>query len=138
MIDAICVCVCSDNLLKFLITSPPINCHISPHNLVSNWSQIEHITAEFIDQLASAGVDQTVDMNLMTTVETIFQSLACINASFISEGGRITHCSKEYSNVHMPAVIHAFTVIADMENTCLRNCVSHGGHAMPCCLAGTN
>lgn len=91
----------------------------------SKRSQIEHITSDFIDWLANAGVNQAVDMNLMTIVETIFQSVSCINASFITAEERITHCSPEYPNVDMTAVINAFTIIADMDNACLRNCVCH-------------
>lgn len=73
---------------------------------------------------AKLGKEETVDMNLMTTIETVFKSLACINGSFLSKKERHLCCSKRNSGVDIAEAEKAFDIIRKMDNDNLKTIVS--------------
>lgn len=72
---------------------------------------------------ALVGKNETVDMDLMTAIETVFKSLACINGSFLNKNNRHVCCSKRNSGVDITEAEKAFDFIRKMENDSLKTIV---------------
>lgn len=62
-------------------------------------------------------------MELMTAIETIFKSLACMNGSFLSKNDRQLCCSKRNSGVDIAEAEKAFDFVRKMENDSLKTIV---------------
>lgn len=86
-------------------------------------TQIANFSVELAEACANVGKDETVDMELMTAIETIFKSLACINGSFLNRNDRHVGCSKRNSGVDIAEVEKAFDFIRKMENDSLKTIV---------------
>lgn len=105
-----------------------LNFLISPHFLFIRFdsrpkTQIAHFSVELAEACAHVSKDEIVDMELMTAIETIFKSLACINGSFLNRNDRHMCCSKRNSGVDIAEAEKAFDLIRKMENDSLKTIV---------------
>lgn len=87
-------------------------------------TQIAFFSVGLAENCAKVGKEETVDMELLTTIETVFKSLACINGSFLSKNDRHLCCSKRNSGVDFAEAEKAFDIIRKMENDNLKTIVS--------------
>lgn len=65
-------------------------------------------------------------MELMTSIEILFKSLACINSSFLfdtNDSGNNTSCSLKYSGVNILQAENVFDLLRKMENDALKQVV---------------
>lgn len=74
-------------------------------------------------QCASIGRDETVDLTLMSRIETLFRSLACINGSFLQSNGSHMCCTTRNHGLNMADAEIAFGYLRKMENSSLKNIV---------------
>lgn len=79
---------------------------------------------DLAETCASISNENTIDMELMTTLETIFKSQACINASFIYESDVDNSRTSRYSGVNMELAEKAFHYVQKLENETLKQVVS--------------
>lgn len=91
---------------------------------VSSRTQIASITVELAKECADVKKNETVDLDLMSSVETIFKSLSCLNGSFLTDNDEHANCSKRNSGVDIVKVEEAFEYIRKMENENLKSVVS--------------
>lgn len=73
---------------------------------------------------ASIEKDGTVDLQLMSSIETLFRSLACINGSFLQSNDAHMCCSLKNHGLNIGDAEIAFGYIRKMENSNLKNVVS--------------
>lgn len=67
--------------------------------------------------------DETVDLTLMSSIETLFRSLACINGSFLQSNDTHMCCTIRNHGLNMADADIAFGYIRKMENLSLKNIV---------------
>lgn len=79
---------------------------------------------EMANKLVVIGRYERADMTLMSKVEVIFKSLACINASFLKADATHMNCSATNPGIDMADAEHVFNNIAKMEKMSLKTCVS--------------
>lgn len=95
-------------------------------------TQIKSLSVELADHCANVPKDDTVDMELMTSIEILFKSLACINASFLvngQNGSGNNSCSSRHSGVNVALAERAFGLLGRMTNDALKQVVSaHCGY----------
>lgn len=68
--------------------------------------------------------DETVDLTLMSCIETLFKSLACLNGSFLQSNDAHMCCSSRNHGLNITDAEIAFSHIRKMENENLKNVVS--------------
>lgn len=95
----------------------------------SQRSQIKSLSVELADHCANVPKDDAVDMELMTSIEILFKSLPCINASFLANGNASGNnsCSSRHSGVNIALAERAFDLLGKMSNDALKHVVS-GSH----------
>lgn len=67
--------------------------------------------------------NSTVDQDLLAYLETVFKSLACINASFLLNGEEHYGCSSKRPGIDLNNAGEAFEYIAKIENDTIRELV---------------
>lgn len=72
---------------------------------------------------AGIGKDETVDLTLMSTIETLFRSLACLNGSFLQTNEAHMCCTVKNHGLNIADAETAFSYIRKMENSSLKNIV---------------
>lgn len=87
-------------------------------------TQIESLSINLAKQCASIDKDEIVDLTLMSSIETLFKSLACINGSFLQENDVHVCCSSKNHGLNITDAEAAFGYIRKMENTSLKCVVS--------------
>lgn len=87
-------------------------------------SQIISFTVDLGEKCAAYGRNDTVDLDLMSELETLFRSPACINASFLHENAGNSCCTHRYSGVNLSLAEQAFNYIRNLENESLKQVVS--------------
>lgn len=101
------------NVIKFYITS----------NFRSN-TQIETLSINLVKHCATIGKDETVDLTLMTSIETLFRSLACLNGSFLQQSNNAHMCcTMKNHGINMADAEIAFGYIRKLENLSLKSIV---------------
>lgn len=61
----------------------------------------------------------------MSSVETLFKSLACINGSFLKLNGQHMCCTSKNPGINVADAEIAFDIIRKMENSSLKSIVSN-------------
>lgn len=87
-------------------------------------TQIESMSISLAQHCASIKKDETVDLTLMSCVETLFKSLSCINGSFLQSNDTHICCSSKNHGLNIADAEIAFSHIRKMENENLKNVVS--------------
>lgn len=86
-------------------------------------AQIETFTVHLAKHCTEIGKDETVDLTLMSTIETLFRGLACLNGSFLQSNEAHMCCSVKNHGLNMADAETAFSHIRKMENLSLKNIV---------------
>ncbi|XP_069702468.1 probable E3 ubiquitin-protein ligase HERC4 isoform X3 [Periplaneta americana] len=90
-------------------------------------TQILSITQSIIDQCEHASSSEMVDQDLMSYLETVFNSLACVNCSFLLPDDEHYCCTSRHHGVSLPLAEKCFTSISRVENESIKelifNCV---------------
>ncbi|XP_055315048.1 probable E3 ubiquitin-protein ligase HERC4 isoform X2 [Sitodiplosis mosellana] len=89
-------------------------------------TQIESLSISLAKHCASIGKDETVDLQLMSSIETLFRSLACINGSFLQPNDAHMCCTSKNHGVNIADAEIAFGYIRKMENLNLKNVIWEG------------
>lgn len=87
-------------------------------------TQIETLSTNLAKLCASIDKDETVDLALMSSIETLFRSLACINGSFLLSNDAHMCCNLKNHGLNIADAEIAFEFIRKMENLSLKNIVS--------------
>lgn len=76
------------------------------------------------EHCSTIGKDETVDLTLMSSIETVFRSLACLNGSFLkTDRDSQMGCTSKNPGINMSDAASAFNHIAKMENLALKQVV---------------
>lgn len=82
------------------------------------------LTEESTEQISRVEPDSAVDMDLLSLVELIFKSQACINASFLLPDYRHFCCTSKHHGIDLQSAEKAFGYLRKIENESLKSVVS--------------
>ncbi|XP_052894618.1 probable E3 ubiquitin-protein ligase HERC4 [Anopheles moucheti] len=86
-------------------------------------SQILSLSPGMGRELANIEPDQTVEQDLMSSVETIFKSLACMNGSLLMPNEEHVCCTSKHPGVDMDAAEETFDMIRKIECESIRQLI---------------
>ncbi|XP_065086376.1 probable E3 ubiquitin-protein ligase HERC4 isoform X2 [Ochlerotatus camptorhynchus] len=86
-------------------------------------SQILSMSSDISKSLCRIQPDETVDIDLLTVVETVFRSLACFNGSWLLPNEQHFCCTSKHSGVNMEAVEESFECIRKIEHDTLKQLI---------------
>lgn len=86
-------------------------------------TQIVYFTMESADKICQVPKDKSVDLDFLSTVELIFKSQACINASFLLSNNQHFCCTTKHHGVDLHNAIEAFECIRKIENESLKQII---------------
>uniref|UniRef100_A0A182QFN5 HECT domain-containing protein n=1 Tax=Anopheles farauti TaxID=69004 RepID=A0A182QFN5_9DIPT len=86
-------------------------------------TQILSLSLEMSTELAQIGTDETVELDLMSAVETIFKSLACMNGSLLLPNDEHYCCTSKHPGVDISAAEQAFDQIRKIERESIRQLI---------------
>lgn len=89
----------------------------------SQRTQIICLSPEIAKMCAAASKEDSLDSDLMSSVEVLFKSLACFNASFLRENGDNLSCSAKFSGVNITLAQETFALLKKIENETLKQLV---------------
>lgn len=91
------------------------------YRVFSNDRQIWSLTKELSENCAKCEGTMPVDLDIMTAIEVIFKSLACINDSFLSD--KNVSCTSKNHGVDLHEAEQAFESIRKIENESLKGLI---------------
>ncbi|XP_063237913.1 probable E3 ubiquitin-protein ligase HERC4 [Bacillus rossius redtenbacheri] len=97
---------------------PPEDCRLHPPG-----SQVWCISLDSLQKCCGVPVDTPVDQDLLSYLETVFGSLACLNSSFLLPGDEHYCCSGECPGVRIADAEQAFTAISRIEHDTLKSVI---------------
>ncbi|XP_015126576.1 probable E3 ubiquitin-protein ligase HERC4 isoform X2 [Diachasma alloeum] len=86
-------------------------------------SQILVVTEERLRECQRIAVGEILDHDLMTYLETVFRSQACINASFLLEDDVHYGCSSKHSGVDVDKASRMFGLIAEVQSVTIQELI---------------
>ena len=87
-------------------------------------SQISILNSAKLEPCVRIGVNGQVDQDILSYLEVVFKSLACLNGSFLIKGDAHYYCTSKHHGVDMVDAERAFSLIAKMENDTIKELVS--------------
>lgn len=81
------------------------------------------LTEESTKQISLVESNSTVDMDLLSIVELIFKSQACLNASFLLPDFGHFCCTSKHHGIDLNAAEKAFDYLRKVENESLKSVV---------------
>lgn len=87
-------------------------------------TQILYLCIDKLRQCQELSVSDIVDQDLLTYIELVCKSLACINASFLLPDDEHYSCSSKHHGVDLQLAEVGFRIIARIENESLKSVVS--------------
>lgn len=87
-------------------------------------TQIEYMTVDLIKSCVAIGASERIDSSLMSSVETTFRNIACMNGSFLQAYGEHDCCSIQNHGLSIEDAKTAFGMIEAMKNQILKDSVS--------------
>ncbi|XP_058829831.1 probable E3 ubiquitin-protein ligase HERC4 isoform X2 [Topomyia yanbarensis] len=112
-----------DQCFVSLLTESCIDEHPADYRLYDTGTQIYAMSVDISKKLAMVKPDETVDMDLITLVETVFKSLACFNASWLLPGYKHVCCTSKHPGVDIDAAEEAFEHIRKIEHDTLKQLI---------------
>nr|XP_014095758.1 probable E3 ubiquitin-protein ligase HERC4 [Bactrocera oleae] len=85
-------------------------------------TQIMCLTRELAEQCAIVEKDASIDMDLLTTIEVIFKSQACLNGSFLVENKHFC-CTSKQPGVDLLQVKQTFDFIRKVEHESIKQII---------------
>lgn len=89
-------------------------------------TQILTLNPDLLEQCIHTPFNGPVDHELLSYLEVVFKSLACINGSCLTEGDSHYYCTIGRHGVCMEEVDQIFSMIPKIENTTITDLVSLG------------
>ena len=86
-------------------------------------NQIWSLTKELTENCASVKSDEAIDMELITIVEVVFKSLACINASFLLDNNQHVCCSSKHHGIDVIRAEETFDFVRKIEHENLKTLI---------------
>lgn len=86
-------------------------------------AEILSFSVDIAETCVAFAKEDTADLELMIVLETLFKSLACINASFLNKQAGNASCTSKYSGVDISQAEIAFGSIQKMENEALKQII---------------
>lgn len=87
-------------------------------------TQILHLTHDYVKNLVGIPPEDQVEQEVLTFVETVFKSLACINGSFLLNDEKHYYCSSRHHGVNLQEAEATFSLIGKIENSSIKDLVS--------------
>ncbi|XP_063982429.1 probable E3 ubiquitin-protein ligase HERC4 [Diachasmimorpha longicaudata] len=87
------------------------------------FSQILMVTEDHLRDCQRVAAGEILDHDLMTYLETVFRSQACINASFLLDDDVHYGCSSKHSGVDVEKASRMFGLITDIENVTIQELI---------------
>ncbi|CAN7938426.1 unnamed protein product [Ixodes hexagonus] len=87
-------------------------------------SQLLRLDNDLLEQLPFFPANEQVPQELLSYLETIFASCACLNASYLNEDGSHFNCSELNPGVDLEAARHGFRCIQDAKHSSIGQVVS--------------
>ncbi|XP_011257668.1 probable E3 ubiquitin-protein ligase HERC4 isoform X1 [Camponotus floridanus] len=97
--------------------------NIEPDDCRILGSQILTVTEEKLADCQRVPADSQVNHELMTYLETVFKSQACINASFLLDNDKHYGCSSKNHGVDLDRAIRLFGIISELENNTIQELI---------------
>ncbi|KAJ9585786.1 hypothetical protein L9F63_002423 [Diploptera punctata] len=88
-------------------------------------SQILCVTEEKIQLCQDAASDEMVDQDLMSYLEIVFSSQACINCSFLLPNDEHYCCTSRHHGINLSSAENCFTAIGRIENCSIKELISN-------------
>ncbi|GFG40937.1 hypothetical protein Cfor_04032 [Coptotermes formosanus] len=88
-------------------------------------TQILCITEETIEQCEKASCSDMVDQDLMSCLETVFSSQACLNCSFLLPNDEHYCCTSRNHGISLPLAEQCFSTIGKVENNGIKELISN-------------
>ncbi|XP_065359238.1 probable E3 ubiquitin-protein ligase HERC4 isoform X2 [Calliphora vicina] len=86
-------------------------------------TQVLFLTEESTEQISRVENDCTVDMDLLSLVELVFKSQACLNASFLLADYRHFCCTSKHHGIDLKSAEKAFHYLRKVENESLKSLI---------------
>ncbi|XP_063931720.1 probable E3 ubiquitin-protein ligase HERC4 isoform X2 [Zophobas morio] len=86
-------------------------------------SQISILNSAKLEPCVRIGVNGQVDQDILSYLEVVFKSLACLNGSFLIKGDAHYYCTSKHHGVDMVDAERAFSLIAKMENDTIKELI---------------
>ncbi|CAG0888423.1 unnamed protein product [Darwinula stevensoni] len=81
------------------------------HRFLDDSRAIARLTPSSVSGIASLQEGKSIPYDLLSELEVVFGSCACLNASFLDPSGHHFGCARYNPGVHMPSLFAAFTTI---------------------------
>lgn len=88
-----------------------------------NRNQIWCLSKEITESCAKIKNDESIDMELITTLEIVFKNLACLNASFLLENNRHLCCTSKHHGVDIKQAEETFDHIRKIDHDNLKTLI---------------
>lgn len=98
-------------------------CGSADYRLYKPSTQILSLSLDVSKSLAVIQSEETVDMDLISLVETVFKSLACFNASWLLSNDEHFCCTSKHPGVDIKAAEEAFEAIRKIEHDTLKQLI---------------
>lgn len=107
------------------VTITPREDNIEPDDcrILGSTSQILTVTEEKLADCQRVLSGSQVNHELMTYLETVFKSQACINASFLLDNDKQYGCSSKNPGVDLDRAIKLFGIISELENNTIQDLI---------------
>ncbi|XP_055608814.1 probable E3 ubiquitin-protein ligase HERC4 isoform X2 [Uranotaenia lowii] len=107
----------------FVMLQQTNNCLPSDYRMYDPASQILTLSSEVSSSLANTKPNETVDMDLIALVETVFRSLACFNGSWLEQNDAHFCCTSKHPGVDIVAAEETFENIRKIEHDTLKQLI---------------
>lgn len=86
-------------------------------------TQVCILTTHLTKTLKDLPIETQVDLELLSTIETIFRHQACLNGSFLLANDKHFCCTSKCPGVDIAEALEAFEDIQKIENECVKNLI---------------
>ncbi|XP_011152046.1 probable E3 ubiquitin-protein ligase HERC4 isoform X1 [Harpegnathos saltator] len=91
--------------------------------ILGSTSQILTVTEEQLAACQRVPAESLVDHELITYLETVFRSQACINGSFLRANDAHYGCSRKHHGVDIDSAIKLYAIISKLENKTIQELI---------------
>ncbi|XP_053683215.1 probable E3 ubiquitin-protein ligase HERC4 isoform X2 [Sabethes cyaneus] len=112
-----------DQCFVSLITQIHPEINPADYRLYDASTQILSMSVEVCKNLSIVQPHETVDIDLIALVETVFKSLACFNASWLLPNGEHLCCTSKHPGVDVEAAEESFENIRKIEHDTLKQSI---------------
>ncbi|XP_021697448.1 probable E3 ubiquitin-protein ligase HERC4 isoform X1 [Aedes aegypti] len=112
-----------DQCFVSLLVDDPESIGSADYRLYDPNTQILTMSAEISKKLCHIQPEETIDIDLLSVIETVFKSLACFNGSWLLPNEQHLCCSSRQPGVDMEAAEETFENIRKIEHDTLKQMI---------------